>query len=102
MGANAGGTTDITVTNETSQIVSASLLVTRLSDDAELLEDTISLDEDESEAYEEVASGARVKVRLAVDNGPENTYEWSDGETDASGLYVDIEADSITFSPFVQ
>ncbi|AEH37963.1 hypothetical protein [Halopiger xanaduensis] len=102
LSVNSDGATDITVSNERSQTATATLRVTRLSDGARLLEDTLSLDEDESEAYDEVVSGARVEVQISVDDGPPETYEWSDGESDASGLFVDIEADSITFSPVIE
>ncbi|MFC4248812.1 hypothetical protein ACFOZ7_18095 [Natribaculum luteum] len=100
-GVNSGGTTDITIANETSNTVTAGIQVTQLSDDAKLLDETVTIDAGDTEEYEEVVSGTQVEVHLRVEDGPENTYEWSDGESDAQGLHIDINDDSITFSSFV-
>ncbi|WP_440992207.1 hypothetical protein [Haloarchaeobius baliensis] len=102
LGVNSAGTTDLTVSNETSDPVTVDVRVTRRSSDAELVDETITLDGGGSRAYEEVVTGAHAEVRLAVHDGPEDTYEWSDGEDDAVGVHADIEADSITFSAFVR
>ncbi|MDB2253099.1 hypothetical protein PM033_15240 [Halorubrum ezzemoulense] len=101
LGVNSGGTTDITIANETSNTVTTSIHVTQLSNDTQLLDDTVTIDVGETEEYEEVVSGAQVEVSLSVENGPEDTYEWSDGESDAQGLHIDINDDSIAFSSFV-
>lgn len=99
---NSGGMTDISVSNETSDEVNATIQVTRLSDDERLLDETFVLDVDATQEYDEVVSGAEVQVKVQVENGPENEFEWSDGESDASGLHIDINSDSITFLPAIR
>ena len=101
-GVNSGETTDISISNETSNTVTASIRVTRLSDDAQLLDETTTIAANASREYDEVVSGSRVEVHVSVQDGPVNAYEWSDGESDAQGLHVDIDADSVTFSSFVR
>ncbi len=56
-GVNSGGTTDITIANETSNTVTASIQVTQLPDDAKLLDETATIDAGDTEEYEEVVSG---------------------------------------------
>jgi len=102
LGVNSGGLTDIYISNEASEAVTASIQVTKLSDGAQLLDETATIAATASREYDEVVSGSHVEVHVSVHDGPENTYEWSDGESDAQGLHVDITADSITFSSFVR
>ncbi|WP_231187598.1 hypothetical protein [Haladaptatus sp. DYF46] len=101
LGVNSGGTTDIAIANETSDITTISIHVTRLSNGTQLLDETVTIGVGETEENEEVVSGSQVEVSLSVENGPENRYEWSDGESDAQGLHIDINEDSIAFSSFV-
>lgn len=101
-GVNSGETTDISISNEASNTITASIQVTQLSDDTRLLEETVTIDVNDTKEYDEVVSGSQVEVHVGVQDGPENTSEWSDGESDAEGLYIDINDDSITFSPFVR
>lgn len=99
---NSGGVTDISVSNETSNEVNVAIQVIQLSDDKQLLVETVPLDAGATQEYDEVVSGAEVQVKIQVEDGPENEFEWSDGESDASGLHIDINSDSITFAPFVR
>lgn len=92
------GTTDIYISNEVTEERTATIRVTERSDGTELLGETFSIDPDATKEYDEVVSGVHVDVRLAVEDDPEKTYEWSDGESDAQSLHIDIAADSITFS----
>jgi len=102
LGVNSGGLTDISISNEASTTATVRIQVTRLSDDAQLLGESVTIAANASSEYDEVVSGSQVEVHVSVRDGPEDTYEWSDGESDAQGLHVDITADSITFSPFVR
>ena len=102
LGVNAGRTTDLTVSNETSDPVTVDVRVTRPADGTRLLAETITLDGGGSSAYEELVTGSRAGVGLAVHDGPEDTYEWSDGEHDSVGVHADIESDGITVSTFVR
>lgn len=99
--SNSADVTDIYVSNETSNEVGATIQVTRLSDDGRLLDETFVLDVDATQEYDDVVSGSEVQVKVQVEDGPENEFEWSEGESDASGLFIDINSDSITFSPVV-
>ena len=101
LGVNSGGTTDITIVNETSDTVTTRIHITQPSNGTQLLDETITIGAGGTEEYEDVVSGAQVEVSLSVENGPENRYEWSDGESDAQGLHIDINEDSIAFSSFV-
>lgn len=101
-GVNSGGMTDIAISNETTNEVTVTIQVGRLSDDEQLLDETVDIDADATQEYDEVVSGEEAQVYIRVQNGPENTFEWSDGETDASGLLIDINSGSITFSPIIR
>lgn len=94
-------TTDITLSNETSHTVTAHIQVTKMSDDTRLLDDTATIDVDGDEEYEEVVSGSQVEVHLRVENGPEKTKEWYDGESDATGLHIEINEGSINVQGFI-
>jgi len=101
LGVNASGTTDITISNEASNTVTVHIQVTQLSNEELLLDETATIDVDSTEEYEEVVSGSQVEVILSTEDGLENTYEWSDGESDAEGLHITVNDESITFSSFV-
>lgn len=94
-------TTDITLSNETAKTVTAQIRVTKLSDDTPLLEDTATIDGNGTEEYEEIVNGSQVEIHVTVEDGPEKTKEWSDGESDATGLYIEIHDDSIEFQGFI-
>ena len=67
-----------------------------------MLAETIAFDGGGSSAYEELVTGGHAEVGLAVHDGPEDTYEWSDGEDDSVGVHADVETDSIPFSTVVR
>ncbi|WP_439026174.1 hypothetical protein [Haloarchaeobius sp. DT45] len=96
-----GGSTDISVQNERGEQITVTLGVTTVEDGSELLSETFDLEPDGRKAFENVVSGSRVRVSVAVDGGPESTHEWSDGESDASGLFIDVESDSVEFTEAV-
>ena len=100
--ANSGSVTDIFVFNETSNEVNVTIQVTRLSDDERLLDETFTLGVDATKEYEEVVSGAEVQVKIQVEDGPGNEFEWSDGEGDESSLSMEINPYYITYSSTVQ
>lgn len=99
---NSGGTTDLSISNETPAAITATVRVAEPATETQLLAETLEIAEGEIQEYEEVVSDADVDVYLDVRNGPTGTYEWFDGERDAEGLYIDVTADSITFSPLVR
>ncbi|MDL0125629.1 hypothetical protein PNQ92_09430 [Halobacterium salinarum] len=94
--------TDLTISNKTTRARTVTVQATRLSDSERLLDDTFVLDAQASTEYEEVSSGSSVKVHASVEDGPEATHEWSDGESDATGLLVSIMTDSVEFAEAVR
>lgn len=100
---------DISVYNKTPSEVEATIEVRRLSDGKRLLQDSFTLpaggpdNYSAGKKYREVVGGAPARVRLAVQDGPEGTYEFVDEErTDAKGLFIDVRSDSIAFQEVVR
>ncbi|KAB1188295.1 MULTISPECIES: hypothetical protein [Haloferax] len=100
---------DISIVNKTTAAVDATLEVTRLSDGKQLLRDAFTLppggpeEYTSKKAYKEVVGGETTRIHLAVENGPEGTYEFADEEkTDAKGVFIDVLPESIEFEEFVR
>lgn len=78
------------------------ILITERLTETQLLDENINIDVGDHKDYQDIVSNSEVTVSINIQDGPDNTYEWSDGEDDARGLQISIRSDSITFEPFVR
>lgn len=96
------GTTDISISNETAEERTATIRVTKRSEGTQLLDETFVIGANAKREHDEVVSGVRVNVHPDVENGPEDAFEGSDGDSDAQSLFIGITTDSIEFTPAVE
>lgn len=99
-----GGTTDISISNETSDRVAAGIKVTRTSGGPEdvLISDRFGLLSGESKEYEEVVDDTQVLIEVDARQGSDTIdyvkYVWSDTTEDTEGTDIEITANSIEIS----
>lgn len=89
--------TDVFLNNQTESELTVALVVERRDDGESLVDETVTIAGGDSEGFTDVADGEPVTVRVAVEDGPEETYEWTETGSDRA-LSIGIEADSIGFA----
>jgi len=92
-----GNTNDLYIRNESGTQQTISIHAVRLSNDSELLDETITLDADETKEYPEVAGEYNYRVNVNVQNGPSNETEWTDSGSDSYILEIFIDGSGINF-----
>ena len=96
-GCLGNGLEDLHVRNRSGTEQTISIRVVRLSNDNELLDETITLVDGETKVYAEVAEENTCRVSVNVQNGPSNETEWADSGYDTEALNISIEESTINF-----
>ncbi len=91
-------TTDIFISNKYNKTLTIGIQVRSKSTDEQLLDKTFKIASNSVKRYEEVVSEEEVIVNINIENGPEKTHEWYDGEQDSGSLFVDVSSESISFT----
>ena len=98
---------DIQLYNATPTEIAVTVDVVRLSDEAELLQETITLAADEGDGgsgseqtYANVVSDEEARVTVAVEDGPEGSEKFYDPD-DARSLHIQIKPTEITFHSLI-
>lgn len=89
--------TDVFLNNQTVSELTVTLVVERRDDGESLVDETVTIAADDTEGFTDVVDGEPVTVRVAVEDGPEEAYEWTETGSDRA-LSVGIDADSIGFA----
>ncbi|WEL17168.1 Uncharacterized protein SVXHr_0993 [Halorhabdus sp. SVX81] len=77
-------------------------MVTRLSDNREILNNTITIPKDGNHAYENpINSEGLHQIRVSIEDGHEDQYEWNTPSDEANGLHITIYEGNIEFSEVV-
>jgi len=79
-GCFSDGKPDVLVANDRTESVTASITLTRLSDEATLLSETVSLDAEEEHRWEFDFEGVPHELRVTVGEGAQSRHEWTPGE----------------------
>lgn len=90
-------TDDLHIRNKSGTQQTISIHVVRLSNNNELLDETITLVDGETKEYAEVAGEYTCRVSVNVQNGPSNKTEWADSGIDSYTLGISIEESTINF-----
>ena len=90
-------TNDLYIRNKSGTQQTITIRVVRLSNDNELLDETITLDDGETKEYTEVAGDYTCRVSVNVQNGLSNETEWADSGSDSYILDIFIDESAINF-----
>ena len=88
---------DLWLSNESGSPQRVSIRVTRLSNEEERLNETVTLEAGASKEYPEVAGEYNCRVNVNVHDGPSNERVWRDSSSDSYTLHITIDESSITF-----
>jgi hypothetical protein len=92
---------DLFLDNDRDQDVEVTTVVTRVSDEAEILNDTTTIPEDESHEYEDpISEEVNFQLRVSTADGLENRLEWEATGDEATGLWVTIAQDEIDIGSY--
>jgi len=95
------GVTDFSISTDSEETLTATIRVTTVEDNTQLLSETFDIGPDKRKQYEEVVSGQTVNVHLSVEDGAEDTYEWFDDTNDSGKLVIQLSRESISFQPAI-
>lgn len=95
------GVTDLSIQNERAEAATVTVRVTTVESDESLLTDSFELDSGSERTYDEVVGDTRAVVDVSVRDGPSGRFEWSDSDSDAAGLSVRIQSETVEFSEYV-
>jgi len=91
---------DLAVFNGRNQETTITTVVTRLSDNREILNDTITIPEDGNHAYENPIDREGVhQIRVSTGDGQESQYEWDVPSDEAYGIHITINEENIEIVP---
>lgn len=93
---------DLMLANERDQESTITTVVTRLSDDQEILDQTTTIPEDGYHEYEDpIGSEGTHRIRASLADGFENQHEWDAPSDEAYGIQITINEDDIEFTEVV-
>lgn len=93
---------DLRLFNNFERDVTVTTSVIRVSDGEKVFSDTTTITQDESQSYQNpVREEGLFEIRVAVENGPKNTYEWDAPADEAHGLTVHLSPDEVSFGRVV-
>ncbi|QLG61324.1 hypothetical protein [Halorarum salinum] len=98
-----GGLSDLAYSNRMGRDIVVTTTVTRVTTGETVLSDTKTIPTDDSVSYgNPIKREEPFLIRVSVENGPEETYEWTPSDSDAVGLSVRISGDAIEFTEVVR
>jgi hypothetical protein len=89
---------DITVRNVSQTAKTFQIGVVRDSDGEVLLDDSLSLAAESTTEYPHLVRDESVEIHVDVEDGPTETYEFFDSDSDAYGASIRIHAHSLEYS----
>ncbi|WP_135662752.1 hypothetical protein [Halorhabdus rudnickae] len=93
---------DLAIFNRRDQETTITTLVTRLSDNRDILNNTITILKDGNHAYENPINREGVhRIRVSTEDGQENQYEWDAPSDEAYGIHITIDGENIEYSEVV-
>lgn len=102
LGLGFDGIADLTITNERSEPITVTVRATTIDDGETVLSSNPTIEPGNSREYPDVSSGETIRVVIRVSDGSEVTHEWSDGNSDASGLFVSVTRDGLDVDEVVE
>ncbi len=90
---------DLAIFNYRNRETTITTVVTRLSDNREILNNTITIPKDGNHAYENPIEREGVhQIRVSTEDGQEIQFEWDTPSDEAYGIHITINEENIEFS----
>jgi hypothetical protein len=91
---------DVMLASDRTRDSTVTTVVTRLSDDQVVLNETLTLPADGFHEYEDpINSEGKHRFHVSTEDGLENRLEWDVSSDEATGLQITVREESIDFSP---